>query len=743
MDRLVLWHRVFPPTRLEQDEPRRVAGWVRAVAERLRSAGAEPLATVGGSACVAFDLTELKEGIDAALRVMDDFEGSDLASLGASVGIATGEVVRTNEAAAGSAIDRAQLLACRARKGEVVVDQTTRELCESVFLFGRSVGAGAAALRGQTIDRRMPRRDRCRASIAALREAIVPPAMVHALEELREVTAEGRGHVLLRGPRGAGALRYIRELEATLAPPLVLRISGVPGALEPFGSLRLALLRHFGRPDDVEAALGETLAQVSRGVPVPPDMLRDAFRTRIASGAWLVLDPVPGIDPSSLALLAAFAERMPMVLLARVPLDAPLPQPLRALPWREVLLPSLRVEDAKEVARAVLGPDTDEDVIRRVAVLGGDTPLGVVEAARTLVAVGDLVHDEGRFAWRVSPRAGVRSIPTEDLLTERLASLGDAPRRLLEAIAMTPPGTPRLVVAAVAERDGLGTEVRREATARLRSEAWIADGPQLRPSSELLRRVLVHRMPPARAAELNRFVADALASSTLSVGPLVEATVGYYLTEGGDTEGGARALLRAAEAALEAGYRRAPRRLAAAAVQVHPLGSIRVEAGRIARAAQHAEGDQIERPSATPTAGDRVSELAVSALLAGDIDAVERTIEAAIAEGRDLAAADRVRAMAHLAKGDTEAAMKAFARLRRQSSGDLRGRARASLTLAWILLHTGDAEGAIRASLEALASARRLKDPRGEAAALHTMAACYRALGRQEEADRVADAAPV
>ncbi len=738
MDRLVLWHRVFPPTRLEQDDPDRVAEWIGAITERLRGAGADPLGALGGSTCVAFELTELREALEAALRLMRNLEEGDLAPLGASVGIATGEVVRIGDLAVGSAIDRAQLLAGRARKGEIVVDQATHELCANVFLFGRSVGTGAAALRGRAIDRIMPRRALCRASIAKLKTDVVPPAIAEALTDVREVAARGQGHIVLRSPWGGGALRYTSELEAELGPPMVLRLSSVPGGLEPFGSLRLGLLRLHGRPEDVASSMGEVLGSVARGVPVPPAELREALKTHLGRGTWIVLDPVPSIDPSTLSLVGTIAASAAVVTLARIPVDGPLPQPLRGLGWREVLLPPLRVEDAKEVARAVLGPDTDEEVVRRVAVLGGDTPLGVVEAARTLVAVGDLIHDGGRFTWRVSPRTGVRSIPTEDLLTERLAGLEDAPMRLLEAIAMTPPGTPRLLVATVAERDGLSMEVRRDATVRLRSEAWIADGTQLQPSSELLRRVVMHRMPPARIAELSRFIAEATRESRWGAGPMVEATVGYYLAEGGDTEEGALALLRTAEALLAVGYRNAPRRLAAAAVQMHPLGSIRAEASRIVRADSNGNPD-----AGTPPAGDRVSQVAVSALLAGDIDVVERTIEAAIAQGRDLAAADRVRAMAHLAKGDTNAAMKAFARLRRQNPDDLRGRARASLTLAWILLHSGDAEGGVRASLDALASTRRLKDPRGEAAALHTMAACYRSLGRTEEADRIADAAPV
>ncbi|MEM9075278.1 MAG: hypothetical protein AAGE52_42670, partial [Myxococcota bacterium] len=481
----------------------------------------------------------------------------------------------------------------------------------------------------------------------------------------------------------------------------------------------------------VEERVGPVLGAVARGEPVPPAELKDALTKNLES-AWVLFDPVPSIDPSSVTVLADVLENCPFVAIARVPVDAPLPKPLRAHQWHDVVLPSLRVDDAKEVARSVLGEGVDEDVVRRVAVLGGDTPLGVMEAARTLVAVGDLIHDGTKIVWRTAPRSGVRSIPTEQLLNERLAGLEDAPLRMLEAICLTPPGTPRLLVAAIAERDGLSMEQRREATTRLRAEAWVEGGTQLRPTSELLRRLVLHRIPPGRTSELCRFAVGAMRDSKLFSGPLVEATLGYYLAEGGDTQEGAEAILRVADATLEAGYRYTPRRLAAAAVQIHPLGEVRTAASRIARNTQ----DSGDAPRGDET---RVSQIAVNALLAGDIDAVERTIEAAIAEGRDLGAADRLRAMVHLAKGDTEAAMRAFGRQRDRADD----KARSYLTLAWILLHTGDALAAVRAGLAALSFARRAKDPRGEGAAMHTLAACFRTLGRDGEADTIADAAPV
>ncbi len=129
-------------------------------------------------------------------------------------------------------------------------------------------------------------------------------------------------------------------------------------------------------------------------------------------------------------------------------------------------------------------------------------------------------------------------------------------------------------------------------------------------------------------------------------------------------------------------------------------------------------------------------------ILSGRFEEVADQIDLAVAEGRDLAAAHRMRAMLSLAQGDTSAAFGAFEHAREKAGEDLGAQARASLTLAWILLHDGDGDACVRACLGALAAARRMKDPRGEAAAMHTISAAFRAMGRHEEASRIADAAP-
>jgi hypothetical protein len=510
-----------------------------------------------------------------------------------------------------------------------------------------------------------------------------------------------------------------------------LRVAGVPGGLEPLGSLRLALLRKHPSPDDVTAHHGEALGAVAGGEPRPLADIRDGLTTMLRGG-WVVMDPVAGVDSVTLEVLLQVAQtHAPRLCLMRLPMDAPLPGAVAGHTWQEIVLPSLRGDDAKAVARGVL-VGADEEIVRRVAVLGGDTVVGVLEAARTLVAAGDLVFDGKKFAWRSSPRAGVRGIPLDDLLEERLGALEEEPVRLLEAICAMPQGTPRLLVAAIAERDGLDSEVRRHAVLKLEAEGYATRGDVLSPTSEALRRVTLRRMPPARQAELCRFAADAMRASSAYSGPLIGATIGFYVAEGGDPDAGAALLLEAAQAAAEAGLVVPARKLAAVAVQLDPRSETRGRAVAISRGV--ADDDPLD--------DGRVSQVAIHALLTGDLETLERTVDTAIAEGRDLGAADRLRAMALLARGDVAGALAAFGRMKSNAGEDPKAHSMASLTYAWIQLHLGEPSKAIRAGLEALAASRRIRDPRGEAAALHTLSACFRSVDRPEEAARVSEAAP-
>ncbi|MBX3249685.1 MAG: hypothetical protein KF901_21085 [Myxococcales bacterium] len=736
MERLVLWHRALPPTRLERDDADALGRWIDQAAARIRATGGALVARVGGTVVGAFELTELAAGIDLALALLDDVERperdgdppeADDSGWGGvrpsvSIGLATGELDEGPRGFAGAVLDRAQLLANRARRGEVVVDAVTRDLAGGEFLFDRAVGTGAAALRGTTLDRRTPRRSSCRAAVRHLGPAPVPTVIREALSDVAAAAiAPETRYVLLRGPSGAGSSRYLHDLAARARPALVLQLAGVPSGLEPLGSLRLALR-------DLDAS---SLDEVRRGEPLARDVLLARLADLLPKRPWFVLDPLTNLDPSSLEVVAAYAAAHPAFVVARAPVDAPLPRGLDGLPWDEHVLPSLRLDDAKEVAAAILGERTDPDLARRIAVLGGDTPLGVIEAARALVAGGDIVFDGQAFVWRTTPRAGVRAIPLDDLVDERVDSLEGPARALLEACALLPLGTGPEVLSAIARLDGLDEAALEEARERLETEAF-AHRDRGAPTSEHLRRAVIQAMPPARRAELERFIATALEAHG-PPGPLAAVSRGVALSEGGDGPAAAGLFLAAGQALAVARWTSAARRLAVAAASVDPRPETRSAAATLSRSLGS------ERPG-MPV--ESVAQAAVNALLAGDLPTVERTVDAAIAEGRDLAAADRVRAMAYLAKGDPSRAMEAFRRLSQSTTREPRARARAALTLAWIQLHEGQATDAVRAGLEALAIVRRLKDPRGETAALNTIAACYRALGRAEDAEALTDAAP-
>lgn len=778
MERLVLWHRAVPPARQEVDDPEAVAAWVGSVAERLDGGGGTIIAAAGGAVAATFDTVDVGQAVGLALALLRDAEALDrpVGGMKITFGAAMGDVglatVGDRQAYVGSCIDRAQLLANRARTGELVLDSPAREVARRAFLFGRSVGTGAAALRGTTVDRAHPHREECRSSLPFLRSAPVANATKSALSEAAALAvSEGASCVVLRGPDGAGARGWLRDLENELSPPLVLRIAGVPGGLEPLGSLRLALRRRWLGPKDIEDELGEghPIARVVVGEALPKREAVAALRKLVdhftADGerVWLALDPVATIDAATLEIVGALLGLGgPVFVVARLPVDARIPSVLAAGPTPlEVVLPALRTADAREIAEVVLGEEVGGEVARRVAVLGGETPLGVIEAARALVAAGDLIHESTRFRWRAGPRGGVHAIPMATLFTERLDSLDEAETRMLETVCVAPEGPPADLVAAVADLDGLAPEAREEAIEALLSGSLVTRGATLAASSGALRAHIIHHMPPARVAELRRFVAQAIARSPNHSGQFCRAMLGYYLAEGGHPAEGAQALLEAGVSAIDAGYARSAVRLAAAAVQFHPTADTRAVATRITRAANASAG---RRPSAPPTdpsqapprislydtmSDDQPDEMpvdtskqAIRALLDGDYETVERCIEMSIAEGHDLAAADRLRAMAHLARGDTQAATKALSRARSRAGDDHRQLARASVTLSWILLHEGNALEAVRAGLGALATSRRLKDPRGEAAALHTLSACYRSLGRFAQAAALDDASP-
>lgn len=763
MERLVVWLRWIVAARDGAEQARAAAAQARAVSARLVAVGGDVLTQLSGTVVATFEPSDMADALDAMLDLCDEVDRGE-SPVRMTLGLAIGVLGSDGGVVVGSALDRAQALASRGRDGEIVLDADARERAAHAFLFSRAVSVGPGGPRGSAVDRSHPRRDACRDAVRDLIGIAVPAPHVELVAKIREAaTAAAPSRVLLRGPFGAGARTSLAALARELRPALVLDLPAVADGLDPLGSLGAALrLAAPDLPKDLPPPHALALSAMADGRAVSHG---DAFAAlvgliahlaRDGKRVWFLLDPVVALDPASVELIAeATGDRgSPALVVARLPVGARPPSVL--LSGASVIdrvLPPLRTADARTIAQTLLGTRTDPDVARRVAVLGGDTPVGVVEAARTLVATGELVSRDGAFVWRLAARMGSTSSPLKSLVSERLAMLDETSYRALEALCVAPEGAPFAVARRVAGSDGMDTAAWTRGVETLVAEGLLRPNTLPATPSYLVRSVVLEAVQPARASELHRFVAEALrAEDPGGLRAFGLGTIASHLAEGARPDEAAELLLRAASHALDANFERAAVHLAAAAVRVDPTEDTRRAAAALTvgtRAGSeypppHDDTAHVTVPGTPeggtfPHADSDTVERAVRAIVARDFDAVERVVEAAVAAGGAPAAADRIRAVAQLARGDVSAALRTLQRNRRLArDGDTTASAaRASLALALVLLNTGDPVPAVRAAVGALASARARGDARGEDAALRALASCYRALGRMDDAAKL------
>ena len=768
MERFVLWHRILPPA-FEEEETTAAAGqWARYVTGELEAGGGEVISSLAGTVVASFALQDLKAAINLGLRLLAEAESQPVPAGGLPIafGIATGDVQSAEDDAghptsSGGAIDRAQLLANQARAGEVVLDVESREAASRTYLFGRTVSTSSFALRGEAIDRGRPLLEECRRSVGLLETAPVAASLRHALEPLKKAASgEQTSAFYLQGPLGVGARTAVYQLREELRPPIYLDIGAVPGGLEPLGGLRLALLdawraleptrRHLKQ---VEPGVADALKEIACAAPPRRDAaihaLKVVLRSLRSEGGlpWVYVDRLAAVDPATLDVLGAtLADPKVGALLIVRTTDSSVPAALRPVPASSrIELPTLEPNEALLVAVGVLGPDPDMEIAKQLVITGGTSVLGILEAARTMVATGDLVHDGQRFAWRDEHGERRQHIGPRGLLEERFATLDTSSMRFLEvACSALPASSPQVIDAAVA-LDGIPEDTRRRAFEALQNDGLL--NRQGKPESELLRRAVVQRMPPARRTEVYRFVAQALHSAEPLVGPSMAATVGAYLCEGGDLERGAHAILEAGSLAADLGYNSAAVRLAAAAVQYQPDRDTRSVASEISKSVHMPSGppdDEVEEPRTMPVPDEVESSTAaevVRALSDRDHARFDDLIEAAIAAGGDLTGAHCLRVVSYVARQDlrsAKAALRAAKRAPQQGSN-----AKVRVSLASACLHLAQARGrdAMIDALEALSAARADEDGAGEAAALKMVSATCLAAGLPTDAERLAHVA--
>lgn len=769
MERFVLWHRILPPA-FEEEETAAAAGqWARYVTNEVKRGGGEVLSSLAGTVVAHFALRELKVAINLALRLLAEAESQPVPAGGLPIafGIATGDVSRNeNEAGhltnSGSAIDRAQLLANQALAGEVVLDVESREAASRTYLFGRSVSTTSFALRGEAIDRSRPLLEDCRRAVGLLEPAPLPTSLRRALAPIDQAASGSQTHAFyLKGPLGLGAGAGVRALRDELRPPAFLEIGAVPGGLEPLGGLRLALLKSWRMLEPTrkglkktEPAVAEALKAVACATPPRREAAIHALKVTLRAlhaerGAipWIYADRISAVDPATLGVLgAALADDRVAALLVVRTTESSIPAGLRPIRRAATIdLPSLEPDEALLVARAILGAKPDFEVAKQLVITGGLTVLGVTEAARTMIATGDLVYDGQRFVFRDEQAERRQFLGPRALLEERFATLDTSSMRFLEIACAALPASSGQVIDFAVALDGIPEDTRHKAFDALNNDGLLTS--QGKPASELLRRAVIQRMPPARRTEVYRFVAQALHSAEPLVGPAMAATVGAYLCEGGDLERGAHALLEAGSLAADNGYTTAAVRLAAAAVQYQPDHDTRAVASEISKAVRLPSGppvDEIEDRPTIPVAEAELENPAaelVRSLTDRDHARFDALIDASIAAGGDLIGAHCLRVFSYVARQDLDAAKAALDAAVTGPNHDPGARIRISIASACLHLAHGRGKDAMIDALQALAHARSRRDGSAEAAALKMVAVTCLAAGLSTDADRLADAA--
>ena len=768
MERFVLWHRILPPA-FEEEETTAAAGqWARYVTHEVQGSGGEVMSSLAGTVVANFAIHELKTAINLALRLLTEAESQPVPAGGLPIafGIATGEIHHDEDDAgqptnSGSAIDRAQLLANQAHAGEVVLDVESREAASRTYLFGRTVATSSFRLRGEAIDRGRPLLEECRRTVGLLSPPPVPASVRHALEPIKKVAAGGQTCVFyLNGPLGAGGRAGVYALRDELRPTLFLDIGAVPSGLEPLGGLRLALLEAWSALEPTRERLkksnpsaAESLKAIACATPPRRDTAIRALQATFQalrkenSMPWIYINRVGAVDPATLGVIgAALSDESVTALLCVRTTDSSVPAGLRPIRRNAKLdIPPLDPNESLMVAAGMLGPDPDLDIAKQLVITGGTSVLGIKEAARTMIATGDIVHNGWMFEWREPAAERRQYLGPRALLEERFATLDTPSMRFLEIACVALSASSTDVLDAAVALDGVAEDARGKALAALINDGLL--NQRGKPDSELLRRAVVQRMPPARRSEVYRFVAQALHSAEPLVGPAMAATVGSFLCEGGDLPRGTQAILEAGALAADRGYTAAAVRLAAAAVQYQPDPETRSAATEISKSVRIPTGAPPATIEERPTVPVPEAELenpaqeVVQALRENDHAKFDALIDASIAAGGDLAGAHCLRVVSYVVRKDVPAAKDALIAAKKSPQVTPAGEIRIAIASACLHLATGRGRNAMIDALEALAAARSQNDGPGEAAALKIVSATCLAAGLHTDANRLSHVA--
>jgi len=729
---------------------RLMEGYHRAVRAPVEAHGGSVVQLLGDGVMCAFGVPRAAEddalrAVRAAVDVQRAFrefareQGDRVGALGLRVALNTGEVVVSDDYAAGigDPLNVAARLQQEARDGDILLGEATQRLVAGQVTLAR---VASFALKGRTEPVTAYR-------VVSLERPAGAPAIafVGREDELRRLGAVFEAAVgapatrlaVLLGSPGLGKSRLLAEFAQRLgerATVLGAACNAAGGAtFAPLADALRAALEEAVLPDEAERArIAGGIGALLAGTPAPPEETFYVVRRLVAALASarpvvLAIDDLHWAEPLLLDLVEHLVQwgagtRLLVLAAARPELRDTRSSLVSAggAASDVVTLSGLDAGAATRLAASVIGADAlPAAVAGRVLATSEGNPLFLGELVRMLVNDGALRREGDRWTAAVSP-AELEMPPTiHALLAARIERLRAEERLVLERAAVVGRQFSRAAVAHLLPREAHG-----ELDARLeslrRSEliepdaGWLLGEPALRFHHVLIRDAAYRRVLRNTRAELHARFADwleARAGESLEHGE----TIGWHLEQAhehlrelGPLDAKGRALGERAAGHLAAAGRRALAR-----DDLGPAASL------LGRALARLD-------AADPARAELTLDWCEALLAAGEVGAATGAIDEF---GRFGADSERLRAWLTCFRGElvvltdpqalratTEAVAGAAEAL--ATAGDGAGEAKAHFVHARALAQLGKI-GACEAALDrALAAARRVRDRRRSNAVL-------------------------
>lgn len=446
----------------------------------LRHGGRE-VKTLGDGFLLAF--ASVRRALACAVAIQQELDKQSDAGSGVRVriGVNTGEVVEEGGDLYGQAVNAAARIAARARAGEILVAEVTKQLAGAgpEFVFR---DRGRLRLKGFPERWRLYRllwapESEPGAIPAARRTPFVGRERERAeLRQLLDATVKGAGGlVLIGGEPGVGKTRLAEELMSEAARRDVevfeghsYEVEGAPPYV-PFVEILESALARASSPADFQADLGSEAPEVVRllpklgrlcpDIPSSPDLpaeqerryLFNSIRDVLARRArrrplLLLLDDLQWADDPTLRLLLHLADRLPAspLLIVATYRDTDVGRPLTAAfadlrrrpgtTW--MALKRLSEDGVAAMLRAMSGQEVPAPLVRALYGEAEGNPFFLEELYKHLVEEGRLFDADGCFHADVEVSTldvpeGIRLV-----IGHRLERLGADGVRVLAAAAI-------------------------------------------------------------------------------------------------------------------------------------------------------------------------------------------------------------------------------------------------------------------------------------------------------------------